>query len=446
MKTLDQKKTNILLGITGAIAAYKIPYLIRLIKKQYPNSDIKAVCTDAAKAFVTELTLQALTQNKVHYKLIDSEAELSMGHIELARWADIILIAPATANTIAKISYGMADDLLSTLTLAAPKSTPILIAPSMNKNMWHDLRTQQNIIKLKNINNFKIIQPNYGEQACGDIGLGRMAEPEDLLINISQTLFKPQILKNKKILITAGPTQEPIDSVRYITNHSSGKMGYALAKQAQDMGAEVYLVSGPTNLPQPSGVNFYKAKTAEQMHKLCWEILEGPISNLPKTPQSIKDKFLDNQLSNKIDIFIAAAAVSDFKPTKSSLIKKPKASFNKSNNTMNLEITQTIDILSDISLSNNNDNNRPEVVIGFAAQDHDLIKYAKAKIKAKNLDLCVANDISNQNIGFYNDNNAVSLVTRDGEAEDISIRSKDEIARIILGKAYDMVKEIAALA
>ena len=179
MKNLDQKKPNILLGITGAIAAYKIPYLIRLIKKQFPNFDIKAVCTDAAKAFVTELTLQAFTQNKVPYKLIDSEAELRMGHIELARWADIILIAPATANTIAKISYGMADDLLSTLTLAAPKSTPILIAPSMNKNMWHDLRTQQNIIKLKNINNFKIIQPNYGEQACGDIGLGRMAEPEE---------------------------------------------------------------------------------------------------------------------------------------------------------------------------------------------------------------------------------------------------------------------------
>ena len=399
------KTKKILIGITGGIAAYKIPFLIRLIKKQHPGSDIKIICTPSALNFVTELTLQALSQNKIYHKLIDPEAELSMGHIELAQWADIILIAPASANTIAKLAHGIADNLLATVTLAAPKSTPIIISPAMNPNMWHDPRTQNNISILKK--HFEIIPPDFGEQACGDIGLGRMPEPENILDILDKFINKNNNsnLKNKNILITAGPTQENIDPVRYITNHSSGKMGYALAEKACELGANVFLISGPVNINIINNkIKLNKIISAKQM--------------LNKSINIIKN--------NNIDVFIAAAAVSDFTIKNQASHKKPKEEL------QNLELIKNPDILNNISNSINNNIKRPKICVGFAAQDTDVLNYAKNKLKNKNLDLCVANDISRDDIGFYQDNNEVIIIQKDLSHKLIAKNSKNKIAEVIL--------------
>ena len=402
---------NILIGITGGIAAYKIPILIRLIKKKHPNSDIKIICTPAALEFVTELTLQVLSQNKVYSKLIDKEAELSMGHIELANWADLILIAPASANTIAKLANGLADNLLTTIILAAPKTTPVIISPAMNKNMWEDPRTQNNLNILKNIN-YKIIKPDNGEQACGHIGPGRMPEPENILAFLNNLININKInnlnLKNKNILITAGPTQEDIDPVRYITNHSSGKMGYALAEKALELGANVFLVSGPINNSSINKnfhinkkINIYKTKSAKQMLNSCLDIINN----------------------NNINIFIGAAAVSDFTIKNISNKKLPKDKL------QNLELIKTQDILNTIS---NKIINRPQACIGFAAQDHKIIEYATNKLQNKNLDLCIANDISRKDIGFYQDHNEIIIINKNLSHKVIAKNTKYKIAEIIL--------------
>ena len=267
MKSLANK--NILLGVTGGIAAYKSAEIVRHLKKS--GASVRVVMTRSAEEFITPLTLQALSGNRVSTELLDAEAEAAMGHIELAKWADGILIAPATANTIARLSSGRGDDLLSTVTLAF--DGPISVAPAMNQAMWRDERTQENLKKLID-QHFGICGPGSGEQACGDVGLGRMLEPIDILDMFSLS-FNEGTLSGKKILITAGPTQEPIDPVRFITNRSSGKMGYSLVEAALESGANVTLISGPVNIEPPSNCNFVSIKTAEEMYDAVMHHISG---------------------------------------------------------------------------------------------------------------------------------------------------------------------------
>ena len=371
MKSLANK--NILLGVTGGIAAYKSAEIVRHLKKS--GASVRVVMTRSAEEFITPLTLQALSGNRVSTELLDAEAEAAMGHIELAKWADGILIAPATANTIARLSSGRGDDLLSTVTLAF--DGPISVAPAMNQAMWRDERTQENLKKLID-QDFGICGPGSGEQACGDVGLGRMLEPLDI-INMFSLSFNEGSLSGKKILITAGPTQEPIDPVRFITNRSSGKMGYSLVEAALESGANVTLISGPVNIEPPSNCNFVSIKTAKEMYDAVMHHISG------------------------MDVYIGTAAVSDYSPAKASDSKIKK---DGSNSPMVLELKENEDILKSVSELEQ----RPYVV-GFAAETNDLIKNAEKKLSNKNLDLIIANDVSNKEIGFDSDYNEVTLIT-----------------------------------
>ena len=371
MKSLANK--NILLGVTGGIAAYKSAEIVRHLKKS--GASVRVVMTRSAEEFITPLTLQALSGNRVSTELLDAEAEAAMGHIELAKWADGILIAPATANTIARLSSGRGDDLLSTVTLAF--DGPISVAPAMNQAMWRDERTQENLKKLID-QDFGICGPGSGEQACGDVGLGRMLEPIDILDMFSLS-FNEGTLSGKKILITAGPTQEPIDPVRFITNRSSGKMGYSLVEAALESGANVTLISGPVNIEPPSNCNFVSIKTAEEMYDAVMHHISG------------------------MDVYIGTAAVSDYSPAKASDSKIKK---DGSSSPMVLELKENQDILKSVSELEQ----RPYVV-GFAAETNDLIKNAEKKLSNKNLDLIIANDVSNKEIGFDSDDNEVTLIT-----------------------------------
>ena len=375
MKSLANK--NILLGVTGGIAAYKSAEIVRHLKKS--GASVRVVMTRSAEEFITPLTLQALSGNRVSTELLDAEAEAAMGHIELAKWADGILIAPATANTIARLSSGRGDDLLSTVTLAF--DGPISVAPAMNQAMWRDERTQENLKKLID-QDFGICGPGSGEQACGDVGLGRMLEPIDILDMFSLS-FNEGTLSGKKILITAGPTQEPIDPVRFITNRSSGKMGYSLVEAALESGANVTLISGPVNIEPPSNCNFVSIKTAEEMYDAVMHHISG------------------------MDVYIGTAAVSDYSPAKASDSKIKK---DGSSSPMVLELKENQDILKSVSELEQ----RPYVV-GFAAETNDLIKNAEKKLSNKNLDLIIANDVSNKDIGFDSDDNEVTLITKKGK-------------------------------
>ncbi len=375
MKSLANK--NILLGVTGGIAAYKSAEIVRHLKKS--GASVRVVMTRSAEEFITPLTLQALSGNRVSTELLDAEAEAAMGHIELAKWADGILIAPATANTIARLSSGRGDDLLSTVTLAF--DGPISVAPAMNQAMWRDERTQENLKKLID-QDFGICGPGSGEQACGDVGLGRMLEPIDILDMFSLS-FNEGTLSGKKILITAGPTQEPIDPVRFITNRSSGKMGYSLVEAALESGANVTLISGPVNIEPPSNCNFVSIKTAEEMYDAVMHHISG------------------------MDVYIGTAAVSDYSPVKASDSKIKK---DGSSSPMVLELKENQDILKSVSELEQ----RPYVV-GFAAETNDLIKNAEKKLSNKNLDLIIANDVSNKDIGFDSDDNEVTLITKKGK-------------------------------
>jgi len=371
LKSLANK--NILLGVTGGIAAYKSAEIVRHLKKS--GASVRVVMTRSAEEFITPLTLQALSGNRVSTELLDAEAEAAMGHIELAKWADGILIAPATANTIARLSSGRGDDLLSTVTLAF--DGPISVAPAMNQAMWRDERTQENLKKLID-QDFGICGPGSGEQACGDVGLGRMLEPLDI-INMFSLSFNEGTLSGKKILITAGPTQEPIDPVRFITNRSSGKMGYSLVEAALESGANVTLISGPVNIETPSNCNFVSIKTAKEMYDAVMHHISG------------------------MDVYIGTAAVSDYSPAKASDSKIKK---DGSSSPMVLELKENQDILKSVSELEQ----RPYVV-GFAAETNDLIKNAEKKLSNKNLDLIIANDVSNKEIGFDSDDNEVTLIT-----------------------------------
>ena len=391
MKSLINK--NILLGVTGGIAAYKSAEIVRGLKKA--GSSVRVVMTQSAKEFITPLTLQALSGNPVSTDLLDAEAEAAMGHIELARWADAILIAPATANTLAKLSSGRADDLLSSITLAF--DGPIGLAPAMNQAMWKDERTQSNIQNLEH-KNFSLYGPGSGEQACGDMGLGRMLEPPEI-IELFASLFEAGTMSNKSILITAGPTQEPIDPVRYLTNRSSGKMGYALAEAAVEAGAQVTLVSGPVNIEPPARCNIVSVKTAEEMHEAVMHHIK------------------------KKDIYIGTAAVADYSPTK---VEGSKIKKDRSNLPLVLEMKENKDILKEVSELED----KPYMV-GFAAETDDLLENARKKLEIKKLDLIIANDVSDKSIGFDSNENEVTLITSSEELL-LDRDSKKKISKKIL--------------
>tara|TARA_B100000700_G_scaffold55290_1_gene59446 strand:- start:1643 stop:2728 length:1086 start_codon:yes stop_codon:yes gene_type:complete len=351
--------------------------------------------TESAKEFITPLTLQALSGNRVSSELLDAEAEAAMGHIELAKWADGILIAPTTANSLARLASGRADDLLSSITLAF--DGPISLAPAMNQAMWGDKRTQDNLDSLIS-KGFKVCGPGSGEQACGDIGLGRMLEPMEILELFSAS-FIQGAMSGKNLLITAGPTQEPIDPVRFITNKSSGKMGYSLAEAAIESGARVTLISGPVNLEAPNNCHKVSVETAKEMYEAVMH--------------HIKDK----------DVYIGTAAVSDYSPAE---VKNSKIKKDGNKSPLNLELKENQDILKSVSELEE----RPYVV-GFAAETDGLIKNAEKKLKNKGLDLIVANDVSNKEIGFDSDENEVTLITKT-EQQLIPKQNKKKISKKIV--------------
>ena len=383
---------RILLCVTGGIAAYKTAELTRLFKKN--GAEVRIIMTQSAQEFVTPLTLQAVSGNQIHYSLLDEEAELGMGHIELAKWADVILIAPCTAESLARLAQGRANDLMSAVILAS--DAQLFIAPAMNVKMWEDKVTQKNLETLK-LKDVLFIGPDSGEQACGDIGEGRMSEPDFIALQIAKS-FTSSVFNGKKILITAGPTKEAIDPVRYLTNNSSGKMGYALAEIAYLSGAEVNLISGPVNIKPIEGVKLININTADEM----LNEVKALIANT--------------------DIFIGCAAVADFKPVDfhKSKIKKDH------NDEMSLKLIKNPDILQYAS-----DHMKEKLVIGFSAETDNVIENAKIKLLKKNLNMIICNDVSNKDIGFDSDDNEVHLITHDDVVK-LTKTSKLKIAKQII--------------
>ncbi|SEL50972.1 phosphopantothenoylcysteine decarboxylase / phosphopantothenate--cysteine ligase [Colwellia chukchiensis] len=378
MQILQDKK--ILLGISGGIAAYKTPELVRRLKDL--GADVRVVMTEGAKAFITPLTLQAVSANAVSDSLLDTQAELAMGHIELAKWADFILIAPASADLIARIAAGMANDLLSTLCLAT--AAPIAIAPAMNQQMWHAAATQNNVNTLI-ARQYAIFGPGAGEQACGDVGLGRMLEVAELVDLTCQQLTathnsvpanKKQLpLAGQTWLITAGPTREAIDPVRYISNHSSGKMGYAIASAAQSLGADVTIISGPVNLTTPAGCRKVAVTSALEMHQ-----------------QALA-------LAASADVFVACAAVADYR-----ISEVASEKIKKSQDSMQLNLIKNPDIVADVAAMAN----KP-FTVGFAAETQDVEQYARDKLTRKKLDMIAANNVATAGQGFNSDDNALTV-------------------------------------
>lgn len=391
MKQLSNR--HILLGISGGIAAYKSAELVRRLKDH--GADVRVVMTAAAMEFITPLTLQALSGNPVHTTLLDPEAEAGMGHIELARWADLILVAPASADLMARLANGRGDDLLTTLCLATP--SPVALAPAMNQGMWRDPATQANAELLRE-RGIALFGPAAGEQACGDVGPGRMLEAEQLA-ELAAGLFPSRTLDGVKLCITAGPTREAIDPVRYISNHSSGKMGYALAEAAADAGAQVTLISGPTQLPCPERVTRIDVISAQQMYDASLEKM------------------------GNCDIFIACAAVADYRPAS---VKEQK--IKKHDDAMRIELLRNPDIVSAVA----SHAQRP-FTVGFAAETQDVVSYARGKLQRKNLDLIVANDVSDARIGFNADDNSVTVISADAEHH-IEPMSKRQLARQLIAE------------
>ena len=442
--------SNIVLAITGGIAAYKSAIFARLLIKA--GFDVRVIMTTGAQAFITPLTLQALTGNEVHVSLLDEQAEAGMGHIELAKWADLIVIAPASANTLARLAMGMADDLLTTVCLAT--TAPVIIAPAMNQQMWAHPAVNLNVQTLRDMN-YQIIQPASGEQACGDVGAGRLPEPEQLLDEV--LLFKamnttPQLLAGKRVVITAGPTVEAIDPVRYLSNHSSGKMGFALARACVAAGAEVILIAGgKVALPTPLNVTRIDVLSAKDMLIAAQQCVDGTHSELQLDIEDEHDHshehahehnhshthdhhsncgcgdehelpqaYTEHQFV-KADIFIATAAVADYR-TEEAAPQKIK----KTQDAMNLSLVKNPDILATISLAH------PELfVVGFAAETQDVERYARGKLAAKALDMIACNDVSRADIGFASDDNAMQVFFSERYERDaitLDKASKDKIA------------------
>ena len=388
MSSLSQKR--IILGITGGIAAYKSAEIARRLQDH--GAEVRVIMTDSAQEFIRPLTLQALTGKPVHTDLLDPKAEAAMGHIELARWADAILVAPATANFMAAISQGNAHDLLTTVCLAS--SGKIIVAPAMNQAMWSQPASQQNIESLKR-RGITILEPDNGVQACGDIGPGRLQQP-DIIVDHMASIFDSGILSGKKVVITAGPTREAIDPVRYISNHSSGKMGYALASAMTDAGASVTLISGPVSLQCPDRCELISVVSADDM--------------LAAASLAVK----------KADIFISSAAVADYRLTEVASQKIKKKS-----DKMSLNLSKTPDIVAILS-----ENNPNLFVVGFAAETEQVEAHAREKLDRKQLNAIIANDVSRMDIGFNSDDNEALWIDADN-SQTLSKKSKAQLAREI---------------
>lgn len=393
---------QVLLGVTGGIAAYKSAELVRLLKKA--GHQVRVVMTSGAEAFMTTLTFQALSGEPVRTSLLDPEAEAGMGHIELAKWADVVLVAPASADFMARLAQGMADDLLTTVCCAT--TAPIILAPAMNQAMWSNARTQRNARLLQDDDQVELWGPDAGDQACGDVGPGRMLEPQALADRLLARFDSVGPLTGKRVVITAGPTREPIDPVRYITNHSSGKMGYALAAAAREAGADVVLISGPVSLDCPNGVQCESVVTAQEM--------------LSATEAAV---------DRGCDLFIATAAVADYRPQACADDK-----IKKTRDAMSLSLVRNPDTLATIAARAD----KP-FTVGFAAETQDVEHYARDKMARKNLDMIVANDVSAPGLGFNSDHNAVTVFwARDSRA--FAPASKRALAhdllRLIAGQAF----------
>ncbi len=382
---------RIVVGVTGGIAAYKSAILVRRLKDY--GFDVRVVMTQGAQAFITPLTFQALSGNPVHTTLLDPAAEAGMGHIELARWADLILIAPTSANTVARLSSGLADDLLSTLVLAT--KAPIWLAPAMNQQMWANQITQRNLATLQQVG-MQIISPDAGEQACGDVGLGRMPEPEQLANKVAEYFdvlkkadntteslasieLSPQtqaLLRGQHVVITAGPTREAIDPVRYVSNHSTGKMGFALAEACRDAGARVTLVAGPVSLATPAGVTRINVGSAQELLDTCQQVVESGC-----------------------DIFIATAAVADYRASEVATHK-----IKKSGDQLTIHLVKNPDVVASIA-----QHHKRPFMVGFAAETQHMEEYASNKLVKKKLDMIAVNDVSRSDIGFGSDENAMTV-------------------------------------
>lgn len=388
---LQLNNKYILVGVTGGIAAYKAAELVRRLQDY--GAKVRVVMTRAAQEFITPLTLQALSGNPVHVDLLDPDAEAAMGHIELARWADLLLIAPASADFMARLAGGQADDLLSAVCLATP--APTAIAPAMNQGMWRDAATQSNLNILIE-RGVRVFGPAEGSQACGDIGPGRMLEPEQL-VALTAKQFSSACLDGRRVVISAGPTREAIDPVRFISNHSSGKMGFALARAAAEAGATVTLISGPVTLATPERVRRIDVESALDMHAACLAA------------------------AAEADIFIGAAAVADYRPESTSTQK-----IKKSEDILELKLIRNPDIITEVAALA-----RRPLTIGFAAETENLVEYARDKLQRKRLDMVIANDVSEAGIGFNSDDNAVTLLTASG-LQTLPAARKEHLARELI--------------
>jgi len=400
MKNLINKK--ILFIICGGVSAYKTLEIIRLFKKN--NAEIKTIITKSAKEFVTPLSIASLSQGKVYDDLFSIENESEMDHIALSRWADVIIIAPATANTIAKLSQGSSEDLASTVILASNKQ--VFLAPAMNVRMWEHQSTKDNLIKLKSYG-YKLIGPVIGDMACGEYGEGKMSNPSEIYKEINDFLFNQEKNNKIKALVTAGPTNEYIDPVRFITNKSSGKQGYEIAKSLSKRGFDTTLISGPTNLDISKNINLIKVETAEEMFKATQR-------NLPT------------------DIAIFSAAVADFK------INKKNEDKIKKHETVTINLEKNIDILNYVS---NHNSMRPKLVIGFAAETKNLNENATTKLKDKNCDWIIVNDVSKKDRGFNSEYNEVTIHYKDSQKkkEKLSLKKKSEISEEIVDRIITQI-------
>jgi len=395
------KGKRILLGVTGGIAAYKSADLVRRLRER--GAQVQVVMTDAARQFITTTTFQALSGRTVRTDLWDSAAEAAMGHIELARWADLLLVAPASADFLARLAHGLADDLLTTLALAT--AAPIAVAPAMNQAMWGNAATQANVALLQQ-RGVRVLGPGVGDQACGDVGPGRMLEALEITALIAPLLSRDGPLQGHRVLVTAGPTRECIDPVRFVSNRSSGKMGFAVAQAMQEAGAEVVLVSGPVSLATPLGVRRIDVESCDQMYAAVQRELPGTA------------------------IFVGTAAVADYRPLQCAPQKIKKTS-----ESLELELTRTVDILAHVSASTP----RP-FVVGFAAETQAVEQHARAKLLAKNLDLIAANEVGHTK-AFDCDHNALLVLWRGGGRVELPCASKRELAYALTGLIVERFRE-----
>ncbi|EOQ76070.1 bifunctional phosphopantothenoylcysteine decarboxylase/phosphopantothenate--cysteine ligase CoaBC [Acinetobacter lactucae] len=404
---------NIVLAVTGGIAAYKSAILVRRLKDY--GFDVRVVMTHGAQAFITPLTFQALSGNPVHTELLDPAAEAGMGHIELARWADLLLVAPASCDTLAKFANGLADDLLSTVFLAT--KSPVWVAPAMNQQMWAAKATQRNLQTLVD-DGVHVIMPDAGEQACGDVGLGRMPEPEEIARQVAGYFHQAQraiaekfgLLAGKRVVITAGPTREAIDPVRYISNHSTGKMGFALAAACYAAGAQVTLIAGPVSLDTPNGVQRVNVASARQMLDVSMDSLE-----------------------TGCDIFIATAAVADYR-----VAEVAEHKIKKAGDELNVSLVKNPDIVATIA----SQEKRP-FMVGFAAETQNVEEYAAGKLVAKKLDMIACNDVSRADIGFASDENAMTVFFAESyhmKKRELEKASKQEISQQLVEAISDALR------